>query len=142
MLKKSLFVVFAVALCSLGLQYPETGTASEGIAEDGTYTGKAEGRNGPVEVKVTVSKGMISNVSVWHHHETPVITREAIEDFPRQIVKTGHVGVDAVAGATETCDAIREAVADCLKQAGGDPINYGYLDPEKSLLEQGSRKNN
>lgn len=104
--------------------------ADDGVAADGTYTSVAEGRNGALEVKVSIKEGLISTITVWRHHETPVITREAIEDYPRRMVEKGNIGVEAVAGATETCDAIRSAVVDCVKQAGGDPKFYGYLELE------------
>lgn len=122
----------AVFLGLLAFAWP-LAHAGDGAAADGSYTSEAEGRNGPVEVKVYIKEGMIANIVVWRHHETPVITREAVEDYPKRMAESGYLGIEAVAGATETCDAIRAAVVDCVKKAGGDPKYYGYLETEKPL---------
>ena len=132
MLKPSRFIALA-ALAGFACLYLPLAYADNGVAADGTYTSAAEGRNGALEVKVSIKEGLIANITVWRHHETPVITREAIEDYPKRIADTGYIGVEAVAGATETCDAIRSAVVDCVKKAGGDPKYYGYLEPERPL---------
>ena len=132
MQKPSRFIVWAALAGFTCLSLP-IAYAGDGVAADGIYTSAAEGRNGALEVKVSIKKGLIDNIAVWRHHETPVITREAIEDYPKRMADTGYIGVEAVAGATETCDAIRAAVVDCVKKAGGDPKVYGYLEAERPL---------
>ncbi len=102
----------------------ETTTASETQAEGmftaGTYTGTGNGRNGIVEVKVELDSSKIINVEITEHAETEGIADPALEKIPQRIVEQQRLGVDTVSGATITSNAILEAVADCIKQAGGD----------------------
>ena len=92
----------------------------EGTYTAGTYEASAEGRNGPVKVSVTFTADAIEKVEITEHAETGGISDPAIEGIPAAIVEYQSLGVDAVSGATITSDAILEAVADCVKQAGGD----------------------
>lgn len=86
----------------------------------GTYTGAAEGHNGPVKVKVTFSDSKITNVEVSEQNETAEIAENAIKKIPSQIVDHQSLAVDAVAGASQVSSAILTAVEDAVKQAGGN----------------------
>lgn len=86
----------------------------------GTYTGTAKGRNGDITVEVTVIGDEITSVVVKEHQETEGIADPAIERIPQRIVEGQSLGIDAIAGATITGDAILEAVANALEQAGAD----------------------
>ena len=82
---------------------------------DGTYTGEANGMNGPVSVTVKVEGGKISDIEIGDHNETAGISDPAIEEIPKAIVKAQTTDVDTVAGATITSNAIKEAVENALK---------------------------
>lgn len=99
---------------------PETTQAPEGIYKAGTYTASAPGLKGDVTVEVTFTADALEKVEITDHQETPGIGTNAVDKLPDEIVKTQSLGVDAVAGATITSDAILAAVADCVAQAGGD----------------------
>ncbi|HCL01346.1 MAG TPA: hypothetical protein DHW61_02855 [Lachnoclostridium phytofermentans] len=87
----------------------------------GTYTGVSKnGKNGPVKVEIKFSKDKIDSVKVTEHKETKGLTDSAIERIPSEVVENQSLNIDAISGATITCDAILEAVADCVKQANGD----------------------
>lgn len=100
----------------------ETTQASEeqGIYAAGTYTAAADGLKGDVVVEVTFTADRIESVVVKEHQETDGIGTNAIDKLPGEIVAAQSLAVDAVAGATFTSNAILEAVADCVAQAGGD----------------------
>lgn len=89
--------------------------------EAGTYTASAMGRNGAVEVKVTLSESAIVGVEVGENYETIGVGQRALDAVPSAIVEAQSTAVDAVSGATLTSQAIATAVEDCVKQAGGDP---------------------
>lgn len=91
-----------------------------GACTAGTYTGTAKGRNGDITVEVTVTGDEITSVVVKEHQETEGIADPAIERIPQRIVEGQSLGIDAIAGATITGDAILEAVANALEQAGAD----------------------
>ena len=96
----------------------------------GTYTSAQKGQNDFVTVAVTVSENAIEKVEVVSHQETPGIgaplTEAGLEGdtpiatLPQKIVDAQSYGVDAVAGATITSYAIKNAVKDALAQAYAD----------------------
>lgn len=95
---------------------PKTGSSFTA----GTYTAAGKGRNGNVTVTVDLSDSQILRVEVTEHSETEGIADPAIEKIPERIVAGQTLAVDTVSGATLTSNAILEAVADCIQQAGGD----------------------
>lgn len=104
----------------------------------GTYEASAEGHNGAVHVSVTVSEDKIENVEVKDNSETRGLSDPAIQLIPSQIVAYQTLSTDVVSGATYTTVAIREAVKDCIIQAGGNPDAYNAKIPndEKGQEEE------
>ena len=88
--------------------------------EAGTYTATVPGRNADLTVEVTFSEDKIESVTVTDHAETDGIGTNAVDQIPAAIVENQSLGVDTVAGATVTSQAILDAAADCAEQAGGD----------------------
>lgn len=86
----------------------------------GTYEGTAAGMRGDLTVSVTVDETHILSVEVTNTVDSPVISDAAIDIVPGQIVEHQSVQVDNVTGATMTSLAIKNAVTNALKQAGGD----------------------
>lgn len=86
----------------------------------GTYTSSFPGQNGPVPVTVTFSQDRIESVVVGENKETIGIGQTAVKNLPDRIAAAQSLGVDMVSGATVSSVAIMSAVADCVKQAGGD----------------------
>lgn len=121
-LKKALSLLLSLTLVSSLLsgctQSPpkESGNASAPV----TYEGTADGRNGPLKVSVTVADGKITDVKVTEHTETESIAGTAITSIPEKIVEKQTLAMDAVAGATITCDAIIAAVKTALANSGLD----------------------
>lgn len=95
-------------------------TAPAGAYTAGTYTGTADGNNGPVTVEVTVSDTAITSVVVTEQAETESIATPALERIPQAIVDNQSLGIDAITGATNTSNAILSAVAAAITEAGGD----------------------
>lgn len=104
----------------------------------GTYEASAEGHNGAVHVSVTVSEDKIENVEVKDNSETRGLSDPAIQLIPSQIVAYQTLSTDVVSGATYTTVAIREAVKNCIIQAGGNPDAYNTKIPndEKGQKEE------
>lgn len=95
-------------------------TTNENSYTAGSYTGIGKGKNGNVEVKVEFDGSSIKSVEVIKNSETEGISEPAIEKISTKIVEQQSLAVDSVSGATVTSQAIKDAVADCVKQAGGD----------------------
>lgn len=101
----------------------DRGTPQENNAEtakgnftDGTFTGEGQGNNGPIKVEVTVKDGSITEIRVLEQAETPNIYAGAEEQFIPELIKTQNLEIDAVAGATNSSNGLREAVKNALKQ--------------------------
>lgn len=92
------------------------------ITGEKKYTGVGNSSiGGEVKVEVRIAKGEITAVHVLSHQETEGIGTNAIDVIPGAIVKRQNIDVDVVAGATYTSQAICEAVADAMTQAGLTP---------------------
>jgi len=111
---------FAILLAG-GLLLMSMGGVAEGatFANPGTYSATAQGRNGDVTVTATFSEGEITDIQV-EHAETPSIGDVAIEELTNLVLENQSLAVDAVSGATLASDAFKQALEDCVKQAGGD----------------------
>ena len=113
--------------------------AATGAMTPGTYTAKSEGMNAEVEVTVEVTENEIKSVEVTAHQETPGIGGELksqdgtvlrtgvqtpVLDLPERIVASQSIAVDNITGATISSAAIKNAVKDCLEQAGANPDDW------------------
>ena len=93
----------------------------EGGYTPGVYTASASGFGGMVDVTVTIGdKGGITDVAVSGPDETPDVGGAAIPTLVSQILQRQSADVDVVSGATFTSNAVREAAAAALAQAGGE----------------------
>lgn len=84
--------------------------AAKGNFTDGTYTGEGKGNNGTIKVEVVVKDGNITEINVLEQQETPNIYAGAEEQFIPALIQSQDVEVEAVSGATNSCNGIREAV--------------------------------
>ncbi len=87
-------------------------------AADGTYTGTAAGFGGDVTAEVTIANGAITEVKLTGDNETQGVGSNAIEQLPEKIVEAQSPDVDAVAGASISSAAVKEAVKNALIEAG------------------------
>ena len=88
----------------------------------GTYSAKAKGIAGDVEVTMTFDETSITDVVIDVSGETPDIGGAIGEDMAKAILDAQSADIDAVSGATVTSDAIRAAAADCISQASGTEV--------------------
>lgn len=95
-------------------------TEAAGAYKAGTYTATAKGYGGDVTVTVTIDAGKITDVKIDGPDETEGLGSKAVEGLPAAIKDAQSADVDAVAGATVTSDAIKEALTDALSQASAE----------------------
>ena len=122
--------------CALAAALMGTAAFAEGSYEAGTYTATVAGRNADITVEVRFTEDSIENVTVTDHAETDGIGTTAIDKLPGAIVEAQSLGVDSVAGATITSEALIAAVADCVEQAGGDAEALKNVEVEEKAPEQ------
>ncbi|MDO4492890.1 MAG: FAD-dependent oxidoreductase [Clostridia bacterium] len=84
----------------------------------GTYTASAKGYNAPVEVSVTFSENAVTAIEVTAHKETAHVGDVAFAPMIEDMLAANGAGVDAVAGATFSSAALRNAVIAAAEQAG------------------------
>ena len=132
MFSRKLFLGTAAVLAAGCLM---TGTAfaeAAGNYEPGTYEATVPGRNADLSVEVTFTEDSIESVQVTSHEETDGIGTNAVDTVPEEIVSSQSLGVDMVAGATVTSQAIIDAVSECVEQAGGDVEALKNVEVEKA----------
>ncbi|MDO5293871.1 MAG: FAD-binding protein [bacterium] len=88
--------------------------------KSGNYQAIGQGKYGDVVVDVVFSDTEIDSVTIGANSETADIAKPAFEQIPSAIVDGQTLNVDVVTGATYTSNAILDAVANCVEQAGGD----------------------
>lgn len=121
MKKQTIWTALLACLLAACLLLAGCGTpASAGGAQSQVYTQSAQGNNGPVTVEVEIADGAVTRVEVVEQAETEGIADKPLAEIPAWIVENQSLAVDAVAGATNTSNAIVEAVALCLEEAGLD----------------------
>uniref|UniRef100_UPI0038905042 FAD-dependent oxidoreductase n=1 Tax=Treponema sp. TaxID=166 RepID=UPI0038905042 len=103
---------------------------------DGVFTGKGEGRNGEVEVEITVKDGKIFDAKIVKESETPEIALPAEELILKQFITSGSTEeIDVVSGATLTSNAVLDALDEAISQAQNKVIKtVSYKDTECDIV--------
>ena len=98
---------------------------------DGVYTASAQGFGGPVEVQVTITGGVIADISVGSHDGETTSYFSKARRVISTILETGTPeGVDAVSGATYSSTGILNAVKLALAKAANEPASTEELPAE------------
>lgn len=85
---------------------------------DGKYQGSGTGfQNAVTTISVTISGGIISNISVISQGDTPKYFTKAYSTVSAQIISAQSASVDAVSGATYSSHGIMSAVQNALNSA-------------------------
>ena len=83
----------------------------------GTYTGTADGYNGPVSLDVTFSEDAITAIEVKDSKETAYVGTPAYDILIEDAIAANGSGIDVVSGATFTSLAIKNALNDAAQKA-------------------------
>ncbi|MBR2942079.1 MAG: flavocytochrome c [Clostridia bacterium] len=122
-MKKLLAIVLTICMCSMSML---------GMAEAGVYEGAAQGFGGEVKAALTVNAdGVIEDAVITGEGETPAIGGAALETLKDAVIAAQGAEFDAVAGATITSNAVKEAVTSALKAAG-------LVEAEASAMKAGT----
>ena len=96
-------------------------TAGAATFTPGEYEASSQGFGGAVNVKLTVDEETITAIEITGEGETPALGGAAIEQMNAAYVGQSDAdGVDGMAGATITSDAVKAAVGNALAQARGE----------------------
>ncbi|MBQ1491955.1 MAG: FAD-binding protein, partial [Blautia sp.] len=91
-----------------------------GTYTPGTYQAPAYGNLSHITVECTFSETALVDVQILDQNETPILFSQVQDTLIPAIIENQAGGVDAITGATNSSRAVKEAIADCVAQAGGD----------------------
>lgn len=94
--------------------------SSSNTYKSGKYTAIATGNNGDITVEVEFNESSIVGISVIESKETEGLGDIAMDKVISQIVDGQTLAVDVVSGATNSSNALLEAVEKCATEAGGN----------------------
>ena len=108
--------------------------------QDGTFFGIGEGRNGQIEVSITVSEGKITDAKIVREEETPEIADGAKKTIIQEFIKKGSTDdIDTVSGATITSEGLLDALDAATQSAKGKtPKSLSYEDTECDIVIVGA----
>ena len=124
---KKVYLFLLVAMMFLVL----AGCTENQKYQAGSYSGSAQGKNGPIKVDVTFTADKIESIKVVSHQDDLDYAIKAVEGMPEIILDKQRLDVDAVSGATLTSRGIVGAVAQCVTDAGIDPEKLGFVSVDK-----------
>jgi len=90
--------------------------------QDGEWTGAGNGRNGDIQVSVTVKDGKIADGKILAEEETDFAKPAAVEIMKQAVAKGNINSYDAVSGATITSKGTAEAIKNALAKASGQSV--------------------
>ncbi|MFF2202715.1 FMN-binding protein [Streptomyces sp. NPDC058145] len=98
-------------------------SGASGSAQARTVTGRvAQTQYGPVQVRITVSGGRITQAQAVQAPKGGVSDQKtalAVPKLNQEAVAAGNAGIDAVSGATYTSTGYKQSLQSALDQAGG-----------------------
>ena len=113
--------------------------AEEAALTDGTYTAEAIGfdRGLTDKITVTIAGGKIADIAFGENCGSTPPMLDTVQNtlFPR-IIEAQSTGVDSLTGATVTSTAAKQAIDDCLKQAGADIAAFHTIPEKKGGQEE------
>ncbi|MBL8966037.1 MAG: FAD-dependent oxidoreductase [Spirochaetaceae bacterium] len=117
------------------LARPAESAAPARLPKDGKYLTKAMGHEGEIFVTTMFRNGAIASAVVTAHEETMGIGNFATARLPDRIVKAQSIAVESVSGATVSSGAVKAAVAQAIKNAGGDVAAF-QKPVKKEVIKQ------
>lgn len=116
----ALTMVFQLAGCNKENEQGTSTTTTTAPLHDGTYTANVSGYGGEMNVEVAINDGKISSVTPLSHHETLPVYNRAVKVLEDRFIEENKANIDTCTGATFTSLALKNAVNDCIEQAGGE----------------------
>lgn len=101
---------------------------------DGTFSGKADGRNGIIEVAFSVKDGKIVSTEILKEEETD-FAKPAIKSILEKFASTGKTAeIDINSGATITSKATLKALENAISSALGNTEQAKYKDTSCDIV--------
>ena len=118
-MKKFMVCTVAAALLLTGCGQKPAQTETESLYKAGTIETAGTGFGGELKLTVEFSESKIENITVAENAETPTVGGAALETLVAQALEKQSAEFDAVAGATITSEAFKDALSKAIAQAAG-----------------------
>ena len=82
--------------------------------KDGTYSGTGKGRNGNIEVSVTVENSKVTDITIISSQEDAQYFSRAKSGIISSVINKQSLNVSTISGATMSSNGILEAIANAL----------------------------
>ena len=114
------FLAAVAVIAALGILATQISFyANKKTLPNGTFSGKAEGRHGTIEVAFSVKNGKIVSTEILQEESEPA--RPIIKKILEKFAETGKTdGIDIISGATLTSRATLTALKNALNSAHGN----------------------
>lgn len=106
-----------------------------GCASSSTHC-QIDGYLGPMEIEVLSEDQRITAIQVLSHADTPEIADPAMADFIAQILENQTLQIDAVNGATQSCETLRKGIERLLKRQGFTEEQLYAARPQTSPIQE------
>lgn len=97
----------------------EATAGKEPVKINGSYEGAAAAFEGHITVKVNFSDDEMIDIEYVEENESAAIGEYALDSMPKRILDAQSLAVDSISGATVTSVAIKTAVENAIRSAGG-----------------------
>lgn len=88
------------------------------VYNEGSYEAEGKGLHGPIRVSVTIdSTGKMTKIDVLKSKENTQLLTKVRDQLIPEMLKNNTYEVDAVSGATEASEGLKEAVKNALEDA-------------------------
>lgn len=108
--------------CSSASSSTAASSGAAGIYTPGTYSATSKGISSDVTVTMTFDGSSITEVQIDVSGETAGFGADAGEELTSQLMAAQSAEIDGVSGSTITSDAVKDAAANCIAQAKGEPV--------------------
>ncbi|MGN0708294.1 MAG: FAD-dependent oxidoreductase [Faecalibacterium sp.] len=108
--------------CNSASSSTAASSSAAGIYTPGTYSATSKGISSDVTVTMTFDGNSITDVQIDVSGETAGFGADAGDELTGQLIAAQSAEIDGVSGSTITSDAVKDAAANCIAQAKGEPV--------------------
>ena len=102
---------------------------------DGEYEGTAWGYRGLIHLRITINKGIISEIEILECSDDRFVGLTAIEELQELALIFNTSDLDAISGATESSYGFLAALSNALEKARQIPPNLDVYKAEQDDVE-------
>ncbi len=129
---------YIAALMAVFAACSNSETASTGEINpdlNGIFVGEGMGRNGEIVVSVTVTEGVVTDISLLQSDETPEYMDMVFNTITDGIIGSNMLIVDTVSGATLASDGLNAAISNALSPSNTSGTNANHSFARRYNIE-------